>query len=135
MRRFAKPVSIALGGSNPPPSALNYGGFMEINEFAKMSYERNKNNDPGNIYDWEFHLIGMSGECGELLNKLKKIKRGDFQLNKEEMAEEVADVITYALLLLSELGVDPEQTILSKFEKVNQRLASGGWHVRDHEIV
>jgi NTP pyrophosphatase (non-canonical NTP hydrolase) len=104
---------------------------MEINEFARMSFERNKNNDPDNIFDWEFHLIGMSGECGELLNKLKKIKRGDFPLNKEEIAEEVADVITYAFLLLSELGVDPEQVIMNKYEKVNQRLAEGGWHIRN----
>ena len=107
---------------------------MEINEFAKISFERNKRNDPGNIYDWEFHLIGMSGECGELLNKLKKIKRGDFPLDREDIAEEVADVITYAFLLLSELGVDPEKAIMDKFEKVNRRLENGGWHVRDNEI-
>jgi NTP pyrophosphatase (non-canonical NTP hydrolase) len=103
---------------------------MEINEFARMSHERNKRNDPRGIFNWEFFLIGMSGETGELLNKLKKIKRGDFPLDKEDVAEEVADVITYAFLLLSELGVDPEKAIMGKFEKVNQRLAKGGWHVR-----
>lgn len=103
---------------------------MEINEFARINHERNKNNDPKGIFDWEFHLIGMSGECGELLNKLKKIKRGDFPLNKEDMAEEVADVITYAFLLLSELDVDHEKVIMDKFEKVNQRLTNGGFHIR-----
>ena len=66
---------------------------MEINDFARMNHERNKNNDPDNKFDWEFHLIGMSGECGELLNRLKKIKRGDFPLNKEEIAEEVTWVV------------------------------------------
>ncbi|MFH1445632.1 MAG: MazG-like family protein [Nanoarchaeota archaeon] len=103
---------------------------MDINDFAKMNHDRAKLNDKDSRFNWEYFLIAMSGECGELLNKLKKIKRGDFPLEKEDMAEEAADVITYAFLLLSELGVDPKKVILDKFEKVNERLAKGGFHMR-----
>ena len=103
---------------------------MEINDFAKINYERSVKNDPTGAFNWEYYLIAMSGECGELLNKLKKIKRGDFPLNKEDLAEEVTDVLTYAFLMLSELGVDVEKIIMQKYEKVNQRLANGGFHVR-----
>ena len=106
--------------------------FMEINEFAKINHERSKVNDKNGVFNWEYHLIAMGGECGELLNKLKKIKRGDFPVNEEMLAEEVADVITYAFLLLSELGVDAEKVIMEKFEKVNKRLANGGFHVREN---
>ncbi len=104
---------------------------MEINEFARMNHERAKRNDSNNSFSWEYFLIAMAGECGELLNNLKKTKRGDFPLNREKFAEETADAITYAFLLLSELGVDPEKAILEKFEKVNRRLEKGGFHVRE----
>ena len=104
---------------------------MEINEFAKINQERAKKNDPDKRFNWEYFLIAMSGECGELLNKLKKIKRGDFPLDENGMAEEAADAITYAFLLLSELGVDPEKVLIDKFEKVNKRLDKGGFHVRN----
>ena len=104
---------------------------MEINDFAKMNHERSRKHGSADTFNWEYMLIAMSGECGELLNKLKKIKRGDFPLKKEDLAEEVADVITYAFLLLSELDVDAEKTIMNKFEKVNNRIANGGFHVRD----
>ena len=102
---------------------------MEINDFARMNHERSVNNS-NDAFSWEYFLIGMGGECGEALNHLKKIKRGDFALEKEKLAEEVADVITYAFLVLSELGVDPEKAIMEKFERVNRRLADGGFHVR-----
>ena len=119
-------MCFALEGSNPSPSV--HDDIMEINEFAKMSHKRSKDNATGT--DWEYFLIGMAGECGELLNILKKVKRGDFEVDKEKIAEETADIITYALILLKELGVDPEKAILEKYEKVNKRLADGGFHVR-----
>lgn len=106
---------------------------MQINEFAKMAHERDKKHDKNKVFNWEFYSIAMGGEAGEVLNNLKKLKRGD-PINKEEffkdLAEETADVITFGFLLLSELGVDPEKTLLDKFEKVNRRLDTGGYHAR-----
>lgn len=102
---------------------------MEMNEFARINYERSLNHG-GKQFDWEFYAIGLGGEAGELLNLLKKIKRGDFELNKALVAEEAADVITYGFLLLSELGVDPEKVIMNKFEKVNKRLEKGSFGSR-----
>ena len=49
------------------------------------------------------------------------------------MAEEVADAITYGFLLLSTLGVDPEKVLLDKYEKVNNRIAAGGFGARPTE--
>ncbi len=103
---------------------------MEINEFAELNYERDRKHDKEGRFNWEFYAIGVAGEAGELMNLLKKVKRGDFQLNKEEIAEETADIITYCFLLLSALDVDPEKTIMDKFEKVNKRLEAGGFGKR-----
>ena len=107
---------------------------MEINEFARMAKERNHKHIPKLNGDWEYHLISMAGECGEILNILKKVKRGDFSFNAElrdEIAEEIADVVTYCFLAQSELGVDAEKTIMEKFEKVNKRIEKGGFHIRN----
>lgn len=107
------------------------GGLdMEINEFAKMNHERAVKNDAKGVFNWEFYVVAIGGEAGELLNTLKKIKRGDFPLNKEEMAEEAADIITYGFLLLSELGIDAEKAVMEKYEKVNKRIEKGGFGAR-----
>jgi NTP pyrophosphatase (non-canonical NTP hydrolase) len=99
---------------------------MEINEFAKMCFDRTKKHDRKKL-DWEFFAVAMAGESGELLNYIKKVKRGDFAFEKEKLAEEAADVVTYAFILLSELELDPEKVLIDKFEKVNARLKRGGW--------
>lgn len=103
---------------------------MKINEFAELNYERDRKHDKEGRFNWEFYAIGVAGEAGELMNLLKKIKRGDFELNKEEIAEETADIITYCFLLLSALGMDAEKTLMDKFEKVNKRLEAGGFGKR-----
>ena len=103
---------------------------MEINEFARMSYERSSKHDKKGIFDWEFYAIATGGEAGELLNILKKVRRGDFPLDKEKVADETVDVIQYALLLLSSLGVDPEKAIMKKYDEVNRRLEKGGFGKR-----
>jgi len=102
---------------------------MEMNEFAGMAHERSAKHSKGSK-DWEFYAIALAGECGEMLNYLKKVKRGDFPVDKEKLAEETADAITYAFILLKELGVDPEKAIMEKYEKVNERLKKGGFHSR-----
>jgi NTP pyrophosphatase (non-canonical NTP hydrolase) len=47
--------------------------------------------------DFLHHVLGLGGECGEVLNKLKKIQRGD--ANVEELwaalCEELVDVLIY----------------------------------------
>lgn len=107
---------------------------MEINEFAKMSKDRAVKNDPDGRFDWQYYVVALAGEAGEISNHLKKILRGDHDLNKAELAEEVADAITYGFLLLSTLGVDPEKTLLDKYEKVNQRIAAGGFGARPEAV-
>lgn len=110
---------------------------MEINEFQLMSHKRtakSKEYEKGNI-DAEYFFIATAGEAGELMNKLKKSKRGDYEEcghsgMVEMFGNELDDVITYALLAMSELGLDAEATIMKKYEIVNQRLAKGGFKER-----
>ncbi len=103
---------------------------MEINEFARMSKNRAVKNDPDGRFDWKYYVVALAGESGEIANHLKKILRGDHELDADELAEEAADAVTYGFLLLSTLGVDPEKVLLDKYEKVNKRIAAGGFGTR-----
>jgi len=103
---------------------------MHINEFARINHERSASRDEKGIFNWEYHAIAMAGEAGELLNILKKVKRGDFPLDEKKVADEAVDVITYGFLLLSSLGLDAEEAIMTKYEEVNRRLEKGGFGKR-----
>ncbi|HAY82395.1 MAG TPA: hypothetical protein DCY79_21515 [Planctomycetaceae bacterium] len=100
--------------------------------------------DQWSIAEW---TNAMAGESGEACNIAKKLIRGDYDRAETisallDLAEELADVITYADLCMSrvqhsleELGVeDSEQlnaartgnAVAAKFNKVSQRLAKAG---------
>lgn len=79
--------------------------------------------------DW---ACAMGGECGEALNKVKKLRRldgADFQLDvrgqreklKQEILDELADTIIYADLLATRLGGGLEEAIIRKFNEVSDR--------------
>ena len=79
----------------------------------------------------------MSGEAGETANLAKKVTRGDFRLDDnltidgvtqsvaEHLADEVADVVIYADLLLARCnGVPLRDAIIRKFNHISKRRGS-----------
>lgn len=113
---------------------------MTINEFAAMSYERAMSNVPkGVCFDADYFATATAGEGGEICNARKKYLRGDYgepsseiaySFYLEKLSEECVDTITYALLTLSSLALNPELEIMKKYEVVNRRLAAGGFDKR-----
>ncbi|ATG55832.1 nucleotide pyrophosphohydrolase [Brachybacterium ginsengisoli] len=73
--------------------------------------------------DWEqFHspenlAKSISIEAAELLECYQWNGDGD----QDEVAGELADVLTYALLLADKLELDPEQIIRTKLERTGQK--------------
>ena len=69
--------------------------------------------------------LGMAEEVGEvchhILKGTQKIREGINGINKEEVADGVADTLIYGLQLLSVLGIDAEKEITAVIEKVLQR--------------
>lgn len=53
---------------------------MEIDDFAAMSFRRaiEHRSDKASPFDMEYFLIALAGEAGEIMNLLKKYKRGDY---------------------------------------------------------
>jgi NTP pyrophosphatase (non-canonical NTP hydrolase) len=73
--------------------------------------------------DWDqFHspenlAKSIAIEAGELLECFQ----WDNKLDKEEVCDELADVLNYCLQMASKLEVDPEEIILNKLEKTRKK--------------
>jgi NTP pyrophosphatase (non-canonical NTP hydrolase) len=66
--------------------------------------------------------ISLSLEAGELLENFQwKSSEEAVQANFENIQDEIADVIIYALLLSYELGIDVEEAITNKIKKNEQK--------------
>ena len=73
--------------------------------------------------DWaQFHTPenlakSIAIEAGELLERFQWGSPADL----DGVADELADVITYCLLLADRLGVDPDEIVLSKLEQTKTK--------------
>ena len=102
---------------------------MRFKDFQKINLARNQKAKAfrkckkWNMSDW---TTSLAGEVGEFANIWKKVRRGDFTLDekREELGKELADVITYADLMMTKLGLDTGKTVIAKFREVSQRI---GW--------
>jgi NTP pyrophosphatase (non-canonical NTP hydrolase) len=69
--------------------------------------------------DW---ACALAGEAGEACNAVKKLNRGDG--NVEEVGKELADTIIYADLLAARLGIDLAAAVVEKFNEVSEKRGS-----------
>lgn len=73
--------------------------------------------------DWsQFHTpanlaMSISIEAGELLERFQ----WGHEPAPDDVAEELADVLTYALMLSDRLGLDPERVVLDKLQTTRQK--------------
>lgn len=72
------------------------------------------------LADWS---NAIAGETGEMCNLIKKIRRGD-EIDPNEVGKELADIIIYADILASLLGLDLSECVVQKFNEVSDRVGS-----------
>ena len=70
--------------------------------------------------DW---ATAMGGECGECLNFIKKMRRGE-DIDLKDIAFELADIIIYADLLAARLDIDLNSAIVKKFNITSKKKKS-----------
>ncbi len=70
--------------------------------------------------DW---ATAMAGECGEACNLIKKMRQGQV-IDTKDIGDELADLILYADLLASRLGLDLEACLIDKFNRVSEQKGS-----------
>lgn len=67
-------------------------------------------------------VLGLTGEAGEVANKVKKILRGDFNVPDTEIAKELGDIYWYLDRLCHYFGTTPEAVMRQNMEKLEDRL-------------
>ena len=73
-------------------------------------------------------MTAITGELGEAASALKAINRRqlakDMHVTPRDVAVELADMVTYADLLCTQLGFDLGQIVAEKFNEVSVRVSS-----------
>ena len=88
-----------------------------MKELTKKIIEFNEERDWDQFHSPENLAKSISIEAGELLECFQ----WNSNYEKEEVCEELADVINYCLLLADKLSVDPKQIVLDKMEKTAKK--------------
>mgnify|MGYP001611616020 FL=1 len=74
-------------------------------------------------------MIGLSGEVGEVAEKIKKIfrdKKGRVsKTDKQELSKELGDVLWYVSQLATEFGLPLDEIVNGNVEKLNSRFKRG----------
>lgn len=95
---------------------------MKVNDYQKAALETA-------IYPKEQKIIyptlGLTGESGEVSDKVKKVLRDNNSVFSEEkkleIAKEVGDVMWYCATLSNDLGFDLETICQMNIDKLNSR--------------
>ena len=79
--------------------------------------------------DW---ACAMAGECGEVCNLIKKMRRGEV-VDAKMIADEIADLVIYADLLAARLGINLGEAVRNKFNEVSNRIGSSTF-IRGNDV-
>ncbi len=103
---------------------------MLIGVSMNFSEYQNDSNDTA-IYPDElkgrffYPSLGLAGEVGELLNKVKKIARDNAKFSKEDIEGEIGDVLWYLSQLCTEFDISLEEAAKHNLEKLKSRKERG----------
>jgi NTP pyrophosphatase (non-canonical NTP hydrolase) len=99
---------------------------LTFKKFSETNRKRCETDFKHPLGDWSVAewTNAMAGECGEACNFAKKMLRGDKDIDVEDLAKELADVVCYADLVASKLGIDLGEWVVKKFNEVSDRRGS-----------
>jgi NTP pyrophosphatase (non-canonical NTP hydrolase) len=113
------------------PQAVQVTGALNFDAFRAANVARCIKWHPAGIASWSPSdwLTAVTGELGELASLLKMRNRerdglpgNKFSPTDKQVADELADVLTYLDLLAAVLGVNLGQAAVSKFNEVSERV-------------
>lgn len=103
---------------------------LTVTEFQSINHARSLENAGGeqswSLAEW---TNALAGEVGEACNIAKKCGRSlatdpDVDDVKEDLAFELADVVTYAAIIANKLGISLNDYMIKKFNIVSERRGS-----------
>jgi len=103
--------------------------MLTFQKFSEINSKRNQEVFPKLGWTESHWSNAIAGETGELCNMIKKRSRYELyeykkesdNISIEELGKELADIVCYADLLATELGLNLENCIKQKFNEVSDR--------------
>ena len=101
--------------------------------FNDYQYTALKNKVYGYGTEVVYPALGLAGESGEVVDKVKKVLRdynGDFTLPEKriEIAKELGDVLWYCAAIADDLGYDFDMIAEINLDKIKSRKERGVIH-------
>ena len=100
---------------------------MDFEEYQKKSRKTALYPNVGN--NFVYPVLGLSGESGEVAEKIKKVirdKNGEIdEITREEISKELGDVLWYVSQMASELGLSLDEVANKNIEKLYSRMDRG----------
>lgn len=103
---------------------LTFKKFREINSSRANKWHNGDLND-WSLSDWAVAMAGEAGEACDVVKKINRVRDGlvGTRRSKEtlvlDLGEELADVLIYLDTLANRAGIDLEQALIYKFNKVS----------------
>jgi NTP pyrophosphatase (non-canonical NTP hydrolase) len=94
---------------------------MELNEYQNKIAKFAHYGAGNKVF---YPALGLSGEVGELNNKIKKVMRGDLtmeELDKDDITKELGDVLWYVARLADDLDIPLEVVAEMNIKKLSSR--------------
>lgn len=97
-----------------------------LDQLRYANIERQKEWGGDDRCDLAFRALEVAGETGELSEAMKKFLRAQRGIEgstatKEDVADEMADVIISIDLLANQMGIDLQQAVCSKFNRTSKK--------------
>lgn len=117
-----KPLDIYISNSKKDKN-------MKLNEYQEKAQETANYSRPNQFLAISYCSLGLTGEAGEVANKVKKIFRDDNGVcNPEKLRElmyEAGDCLWYIAILAKECGYTLEDVAQMNYEKLHSRAERG----------
>ena len=97
---------------------------MTINEYQKLAMTTLNKDIPQDKIIVNA-CLGLSGECGEVNDLIKKHLFQGHPLNKDDLINELGDIAWYLAEAATALDVDLESILISNIEKLKKRFPDG----------
>lgn len=98
-------------------------GKMGLNEYQQLAMRTAGTNTISAKI--ENGILGLCGESGECADMLKKYYYQEHELDKDELAKELGDVLWYCAELATGLGLTLEEVAQRNIDKLKRRYPEG----------
>ncbi len=126
---------------------MGYGTDGLTFNVLREANRRRQQEWPGNEKaSFEFRVIEVAGEYGELCEAIKKFLRAEYGIKgtsatKEDIAAEIGDLLVSLDLLADKLGIDLGEAVRRKFNATSEKygmrtyLSATDWHLKPVDAI